>query len=197
MPELLREAPELPPPPDVAPENPLLRRHELVGRMGQQAAALPERAENRGTLHRRDPVLLTTLLCLDPVSVLIRLKASNAEIARATGVVSGPTEPPALTVIAVRRWMAAVGGAAEDMAAIWQMRHGVEPAWEPIMRGIQERGEPLTRRALAVSGGDLEAAGIVPGPAMGSVLERLLALVVDDPSQNTREALLTHARKLA
>jgi len=32
---------------------------------------------------------------------------------------------------------------------------------------------------------------------MGHVLDRLLALVVDDPSQNTREALLTHARKLA
>ncbi|HEU5217064.1 MAG TPA: hypothetical protein VFU23_00295, partial [Gemmatimonadales bacterium] len=155
------------------------------------------RAEDRGTMVRRDPVLLTTMLCLDPVGVLVRLKASGADIARAAAVLSGPAEPPSLSVMAVRRWMAAVGDAADDMTAIWHMRNGVEPLWEPVMRGIRERGEPLTRRMLAVTGGDLQAVGIAPGPAMGNILDRLLALVVDDPSQNTRETLLAHARKLA
>jgi len=197
LPELLKEGSELSASPDTAPENPLLRRHELVGRMGQQAASLANRAEDRGTMVRRDPVLLTTLLCLDPVGVLVRLKASGSDIARAAAVLSGPAEPPSLSVTAVRRWMAAVGDAADDLTAIWHMRNGVEPLWEPVMRGIRERGEPLTRRMLAVTGGDLQTVGIAPGPAMGHLLDRLLALVVDDPSQNTREALLTHARKLA
>jgi hypothetical protein len=191
------EGPEPSGPLDTTPENPLLRRHELVGRMGQQAASLANRAEDRGTMVRRDPVLLTTLLCLDPVGVLVRLKASGSDIARAAAVLSGPSEPPSLSVMAVRRWMAAVGDAADDLTAIWHMRNGVEPLWEPVMRGIRERGEPLTRRMLAVTGGDLQAVGIAPGPGMGHVLDRLLALVVDDPSQNTRETLLAHARKLA
>ncbi|HEY7027441.1 MAG TPA: CCA tRNA nucleotidyltransferase [Gemmatimonadales bacterium] len=197
LPELLKEGPEPSGPLDTTPENPLLRRHELVGRMGQQAASLANRAEDRGTMVRRDPVLLTTLLCLDPVGVLVRLKASGSDIARAAAVLSGPSEPPSLSVMAVRRWMAAVGDAADDLTAIWHMRNGVEPLWEPVMRGIRERGEPLTRRMLAVTGGDLQAVGIAPGPGMGHVLDRLLALVVDDPSQNTRETLLAHARKLA
>ncbi len=196
LPELLSDGAELPAPPDTAPENPLLRRHELVGRMGQ-AASLPKRAEDRGTLMRRDPVLLTTLLCLDPVGVLVRLKASGSDIARAAAVLSGPAEPPSLNVTAVRRWMAAVGDAADDLTAIWHMRHGVEPLWEPVMHGIRERGEPLTRRMLAVTGEDLQVVGIPPGPGMGNLLDRLLALVVDDPSLNTRETLLAHARKLA
>ena len=48
-----------------------------------RGAARPERSH--GADVPRDPVLLTALLCLDPVAVLVRLKASNAEIARATG----------------------------------------------------------------------------------------------------------------
>src|SRR5688572_28382979 len=44
----------------------------------------------------RDPVLLTALVCPSPVAVLRRLKASNAEIARAAGLERGPEEPHAL-----------------------------------------------------------------------------------------------------
>jgi hypothetical protein len=164
--------------------------------MGQRSAALPALADDRGTL-TRDPVLLTTLLCLDPVSVLIRLRAPKAEVARVAAILSGPPEPPALSPVAVRRWMAAVGDAADDMAAIWTLRHGVEPLWAPVMRGIRERGEPLTRRALAVDGSDLQALGLAPGPALGAMLDRLLAIVVDDPAQNTRDSLMAHARALA
>jgi hypothetical protein len=36
---------------------------------------------------------------------------------------------------------------------------------------------------------------VPPGPALGRVLERLLALVVDDPSLNTRDALLARAKE--
>jgi hypothetical protein len=64
------------------------------------------------------------------------------------------------------------------------------------MRGIRERNEPLSRKQLAVTGNDLRGLGVAAGPEMGALLDRLLSLVVDDPSLNTRESLLTQARRL-
>lgn len=50
---------------------------------------------------------------------------------------------------------------------------------------------------LAVDGDDLRSAGIAAGPALGRMLQQLVAVVIEDPSANTREALLSHARALA
>jgi tRNA nucleotidyltransferase (CCA-adding enzyme) len=44
-----------------------------------------------------------------------------------------------------------------------------------------------------VSGEDLLALGVPPGPGLGALLRRLLELVVEDPSRNTREQLLEAA----
>lgn len=144
----------------------------------------------------RDPVLLTSLFTIDPVAVLIRLKASRAEIARATAMITGPEEPVGTSPEAVRRWMAAVGDAADDLTQLWQLRHGGEAPWRAVMRGVWERNEPISRKQLAVSGTDLTEIGIPPGPRFGMILERLLAMVVDDPALNTREVLLERARSL-
>jgi hypothetical protein len=110
--------------------------------------------------------------------------------------VAGPAEPEGITPVAVRRWLAAVGDAAEDLSAVWELRHGFPPLWTPVMQGIRERGEAVSRRDLAITGTDLQGVGIPPSPAMGHMLERLLMEVVDDPSLNTREALLARARQL-
>ena len=176
--------------------TPAAGRHAFVGRLEQRSAALPALLGDPARSDTRDPVLLTMLLCLNPVAALIRLKASNAEVARAAAVLAGPSEPEGTTPLAVRRWMAAVGDAADDLTRLWALRHGSTPGWTSVMRGIRERGEPLTRKALAIHGADLQAAGVPPGPQMGSILERLLAMVVDDPSLNTRELLLERARSL-
>jgi len=45
---------------------------------------------------------------------------------------------------------------------------------------------------LAVTGDDLLAAGVRPGPDVGAALERLLAEVLEDPTRNTRAYLLSH-----
>jgi tRNA nucleotidyltransferase (CCA-adding enzyme) len=58
----------------------------------------------------------------------------------------------------------------------------------------QELASPHRLSDLALDGDDLVAVGFRPGPAVGSALQQLLELVVDDPSQNTREALLAHAK---
>jgi tRNA nucleotidyltransferase (CCA-adding enzyme) len=170
---------------------------DAAGRTNGRTGLLPWLAGERGAAVPRDPILLTALLCLDPVAVLGRLKASRAEIDRAAAIVTGPDAPEGMTPMAVRRWLAAVGDAADDLSLIWELRHGIPPLWAPVVKGIRERREPLTRKQLAITGDDLVAEGLPRGPGLGQVLEQLLAEVIDDPSLNTREALLARARALA
>lgn len=145
---------------------------------------------------RRDPVVLTALCCHEPVAVLSRLRVSNAELARAVALVAGPHEPEGMTTRDVRRWLAAVDEAADDLAELWQLRHALPFLWAGQVVAVRAAGVPLRRGDLAVSGQDLMTAGIPAGPAVGQVLERLLALVVDDPALNERDALLARAKEL-
>jgi tRNA nucleotidyltransferase (CCA-adding enzyme) len=142
----------------------------------------------------RDPVLLTALVCPDSAAVLRRLKASNAEIARAAGLERGPEEPRALDQLVVRRWLAEVGPAAADLSALWVLRHGGPVPWSAAMAEINRRGDPLTRADLAIHGADLQELGI-QGPRIGETLATLLDRVLDDPALNTRESLLAIARE--
>jgi tRNA nucleotidyltransferase (CCA-adding enzyme) len=141
----------------------------------------------------RDPVLLTALLCRDPVAVLRRLKSSNAEVARAGALENGPEEPKALDELSIRRWLATVGAAADDLSELWRLRHGGEPPWMPTASEIRRRGDPLTRSDLAISGTDLQSLGIT-GPRVGEILSNLLEKVVEDPALNSRDGLLALAR---
>jgi tRNA nucleotidyltransferase (CCA-adding enzyme) len=143
----------------------------------------------------RDPVLLTALLCREPAAILRRLKASNAEIDRAAAIERGPKGPEATDQRSVRRWLAAAGSAADDLFSLWALRNGSEPPWSAAVKEIRSRRDPLTRADLAVSGGDLQAIGL-GGPKIGQTLEKLLDRVLDEPSLNTRDALLTLAREL-
>ncbi len=142
----------------------------------------------------RDPVLLTALLVSAPAEALRRLRASNAEIGRAQAMAAGPGEPGGMDEPTVRRWLSAVGNAADDLIALHRLRHGAEPEWARVVGTIRERGDPLTRGDLAVSGRDLEQLGI-RGKAIGETLAALLERVLDDPAANTPERLLALARE--
>ena len=142
----------------------------------------------------RDPVIVTALLADAPAGMLRRLRGSNAEIARAAAMAGGPHEPPGDDEVAVRRWLAAVGRAADDLVALHRLRHGTDPAWLATVRTVRERGDPLTRGDLAVTGRDLEAIG-VRGRSLGATLAVLLDRVLEDPSANTRERLLELAQE--
>lgn len=164
---------------------------------GAAAVVLPELREDAMPdvpLHERDPVLLTALLATDPARVLRRLRASNAEVGRAAAIEGAPEPPAQPELVAVRRWLARAGSAAADVATLWRWRRGSEAAWWAAACAIVERGDPLTREALAVRGEDLRAVGIEPGPRMGQVLDRLLDRVLEDPALNTRDRLLEMAR---
>ena len=169
---------------------------------GAAATWLPElrRADAGGLPSRelspppRDPVLLTALLASDPAGLLRRLRASNAEVTRADAMAAGPAEPAAEDEVAVRRWLAAVGNAADDLVALHRLRRGGEPSWLKTVTAIRERGDPLTRGDLAVSGRDLESIGL-SGRGIGEALAALLDRVLEEPAANTRERLLALARE--
>jgi tRNA nucleotidyltransferase (CCA-adding enzyme) len=48
---------------------------------------------------------------------------------------------------------------------------------------------------LAISGEDLKALGVNPGPEMGKLIKELEELVIEDPAMNTKETLLAEATK--
>jgi putative nucleotidyltransferase with HDIG domain len=70
---------------------------------------------------------------------------------------------------------------------------------EELAKRVQaelDAGSPLTLRELAVDGDDLiRELGIAPGPLVGELLERLLGLVIADPSLNRPERLVSEAGK--
>jgi tRNA nucleotidyltransferase (CCA-adding enzyme) len=54
----------------------------------------------------------------------------------------------------------------------------------------------LVERRLAIDGNDLQRElGMAPGPEIGAILDRLTEIVLDDPTQNRRDLLLTLARR--
>jgi hypothetical protein len=143
----------------------------------------------------RDPVLLTALVTSSPAAVLQRLRASNAEVQRAAAIENGPHEPADLSEASVRRWLSQVGPAASDLLLLWALQQGKEPPWSSTVQRIRDRGDPLTRADLAISGSDLQALG-AKGPQVGQVLATLLNQVLEEPALNTRERLLERARGL-
>ena len=135
----------------------------------------------------RDPVLITSFLAGDPASLLTRLKASNKDIER--GRVIGQWRdkyPDPKHLPAVRRWLSELGEYADDLLAVPS-----SPVPLPrVVSSIRAAKDPLTLKDLAITGDDLIAAGVRPGPVVGETLARLLADVLDDPTRNTREQLL-------
>lgn len=167
--------------------------------VGAAAVWLPElQARFPGADHApalRHPVVLTALVCAEPGRVLERLKASRAESDLATALTRGPRTPSAPEPEAVRRWLAAVGPAVADALLLLERYHtGDSPWWEGLVRGIRDRQEATSRGELAITGADLQAAGVSPGPAMGALLDRLLDAVLADPGRNTRDGLLALVR---
>ena len=62
------------------------------------------------------------------------------------------------------------------------------------MRVVLAAGHALRVEDLAIGGEDLIALGLTPGPLFGEMLAKALERVTEDPSLNTREALLSLVR---
>lgn len=141
--------------------------------------------------------------------ILTRLRFSNDERSRITAVVRhhllcyDPTWTPA----AVRRWIRRVGRERmDDLYALGRADAAGKglPVEDDLARiaelearakDILAAGDALTVKALRVNGTDLmKELGMKPGRALGETLEKLLELVLEDPTQNERDALLAAAR---
>jgi tRNA nucleotidyltransferase (CCA-adding enzyme) len=144
----------------------------------------------------RDPVLITAFLSSDPEGTLRRLKCSRAEIERARRIAQyRGREPDPTSDVDVRRWLATVGDAADDLIAIAKAE-GKGDALETAVKRVRASGAPLTIGDLAVDGSDLMTAGVPEGPAVGETLRGLLELALENPSMNTKEMLLDVVRTL-
>ena len=86
--------------------------------------------------------------------------------------------------------------AADDLIGLWVLRHGGGAPWAGTVAEIRRRGDPLTRSDLALTGADLRELGTT-GPRIGEILAALLDRVLEDPGLNTRDTLLSLARKMA
>ncbi|MDE6851479.1 MAG: HD domain-containing protein [Lachnospiraceae bacterium] len=68
-------------------------------------------------------------------------------------------------------------------------------AVEELYQSILQTEAPLSVKELAISGKDLIAIGMEPGPQMGVLLGNLLEMVLENPERNTREELLELAKQ--
>ena len=156
-----------------------------------------ERGEGRGSIGAvdklpRDPVLITACLASDPASLLTRLKCSNKDIERGRAIgVWRDKYPDPKHLPAVRKWLSEVGEYADDLLALPPARTAPLSLLPKAVRSVREGKDPLTLKDLAVTGDDLLAAGVRPGPDVGETLQRLLAEVLEDPSRNTKPYLLS------
>jgi len=137
----------------------------------------------------RDPVLVSIYLAKDPASLLIRLKCSNKDIDRGRAIGRWRDKyPDAKDPVAIRHWLATTGEHADDLLAL------LPAASAPLQKAVaavRAKNPPLSLKDLAVKGADVIAAGVRPGPDVGDALARLLEEVLEDPSRNTKEYLLS------
>jgi tRNA nucleotidyltransferase (CCA-adding enzyme) len=143
--------------------------------------------------------------------LLSRLRFSNVERERIVALVRHHLVcyEPTWSDAAVRRWMRRVGpDLIPDLYLLNEADvrgKGVDPAddlerleaLKAHVGRIVESGAALSVRDLAISGRDLIAAGLEPGPVFGKIFVVLLDEVVEDPSKNDRDLLLARASELA
>lgn len=115
-----------------------------------------------------------------------------------------PPTPPS-----VRRLMSRMGPdlmpdylrfiAADSQGKAPISREEFQPRYRALLKTYQavtEARDPVLIKDLAVSGKDLQDAGIQPGPAMGEVLRNMLEDVILEPAHNTKAYLMEKYRPM-
>lgn len=136
--------------------------------------------------------------------ILTRLHFSNEDSARILLLVEQHDRPFGDTDKLLRRRLSRIGEARfRDLLAIkkgdvvGQGTHPGDIAWlydmEQCLNRVLAEDACLSLRQLAVDGNDIKALGL-SGPAVGEMLQALLDAVIDEQTDNTREALLACAR---
>lgn len=140
--------------------------------------------------------------------ILRRLKFDNDTIRRVSRLVRGHDDNPPVSEKNVRRAIVRLGiEAYPDLFAVKRAdilaqssykraeKLAYVDAYEACYHTVLEKKQCLCLKDLAVNGGDLIAEGMKSGTALGAELKELFALVLEDPSKNTKEYLLEEVRK--
>ncbi len=133
----------------------------------------------------------------DARSCLERLKAPRALTQDAAALVAAAADP----CRARREDMLLQAARYDGDVAFLRMLFALEDACEKAASGksrdkealfdeLLARGEPMSRRDLALSGRDLVECGIAPGPAIALVLDSMLAAVIAGRIANSRDELI-------
>lgn len=141
--------------------------------------------------------------------ILRRLKFDNDTTDRVSALVRWHDDNPELSPRSVRRAISRIG--LERYPALFAVKRADTLAqsmyrreeklkylhdYEMLYQEVMEKQQCLTIKQLAVTGGDLIEAGMQPGKEIGSVLKKLLELVLEDPELNTKEKLLKQVHNL-
>ena len=142
-------------------------------------------------------------------NILKRLKFDNETIKIVSALVLYHDVRPEPTAASVRREMNKMGGdifrlllcvqKADIMGqSDYQRQEKLNRLNElkKIFEEVVRVGDPITVADLAIKGSDLKEMGVSPGPLMGEILRKLLELVLEDPSCNTKQVLREKAVEL-
>lgn len=141
--------------------------------------------------------------CPDRGEGLMRhLRLSGKQSARIRGLLSlRDFDFAGFSESRIRRLVAAAGQYAEDLVPLlsvgdfFSLPRGTEERAIEAVENILQRGDCLSVSALAVNGRMLMELGF-GGREIGTVLEKLLEAVLEEPSRNTSEELLSLARAM-
>ncbi|MBQ7583450.1 MAG: HD domain-containing protein [Lachnospiraceae bacterium] len=174
-------------------------RYALLFHDFGKPAAMTE--DEDGARHFKGHAVISERMAID---IMKRLKLDNDTIHTVAALVRWHDHRPEATKANVRRAMHKIGPdiyrllfpvrIADTLAQSMYKREEKLSYEKEIMRlyaGIIKEGDPVTLKDLAVTGGDLISAGYEPGPEIGKKLNELLELVIEDPTCNTKEYLLS------
>lgn len=140
-------------------------------------------------------------------ALMNRLRYPKDRTDRVTDLVQHHMWDPFTTPRGARRFLQRVGPHADDLMDLrWADQGGKSqyPSKPEVnldtQRNLLEQARntqaPTQRSQLAINGNDLIQAGIPAGPQIGSILSQLTDAVVDDPTLNEPEKLLTMAQRM-
>ena len=132
--------------------------------------------------------------------VLRRIRASNADTERVVDIIQKQSDlfPPDASDAGIRRWLVHVGLNRVHDLFRFRIAHArgtgtsgndLIERWRKAHR-IMLQHPALTTGDLELSGRDLKALGLTPGPHFGEILDALLLRVLDDPTMNDKDVLL-------
>ncbi len=135
-------------------------------------------------------------------TILARLRVGGREADAVTSLIAAAAAgyDPTWTDADVRRFMRRLPELLDEVLLLRRARAADDGATQreaqlfDRIAGQRAGGSPLTLADLAIDGRDVrETLGVPEGPAIGEILDRLLADVVEEPALNRRVTLLTRA----